>query len=404
MTAMATPQHRVTAATVWMRDAADAVADASVWSMDALEARSTLVELTKLKAQVAALELRVAAHAEQVDPNDPVAAWAHATRQTLRSARGHAKLAHALEAHPRTGDALAAGAVNVEQARVIVHAVDDLPPEVGPELTVTAEEHLLVLAGDHHAGELRTLGSRLFEVIAPEQADAHEARLLDDEERDAQAACRFRARFDDRGRLIGSFVLPHLHGAMLMKALMALAAPKHQQAVDAAGAPRRPTAEGLGRAFCEYIERYPTDRLPQAGGTNATVVVTIPLETLTGQLEKAGVILDTDHQISPAEARRLACTAGIIPAVLGTGSVPLDQGRKTRLFTYAQRIAIMLRDRHCTHPGCDAPAWRCDVHHDLEWSAGGATDLANGRLLCPRHHHHQHHRTTSATTSYPRRT
>ena len=44
MTAMATPRHRVSAATAQMRAAADAVADASVWSMDPAETASTLVE------------------------------------------------------------------------------------------------------------------------------------------------------------------------------------------------------------------------------------------------------------------------------------------------------------------------------------------------------------------------
>lgn len=416
MTAMTTPAHRVSAATAQMRGVADAVAEASVWSMGPAEASRTLVELTTLEAQVTALKLRVAAHADQVDADDPVAAWAHATRQVPRTAKGLLRLAQGLQAHPRVADALAAGQVNLDQARVIVHAVDALPDEVGPELTVQAEEHLLALAQEHHAGDLRVLGRRLLEVIAPDLADEHEAKLLDAEERDAKAACRLKARFDDRGRLVGSFTLPHLHGAMFLKALMAFTNPHHQSATkntdgakagagdgDASPRPKRPTPERLGRAFCELLERLPVDKLPKAGGTTATVVVTIAIETLTGQLERAGVILDTDHRISPAEARRLACTAGIIPTVLGTTSAPLDLGRKTRLFTTAQRVAITLRDRHCTHPGCDTPAWRCEVHHDTPWSAGGPTDLANGRLLCPRHHH-QHHRTQDQPTSYPRRT
>jgi hypothetical protein len=38
----------------------------------------------------------------------------------------------------------------------------------------------------------------------------------------------------------------------------------------------------MGHAFCEYVERYPTDRLPQAGGVNATVVVRDDLGVLAG--------------------------------------------------------------------------------------------------------------------------
>ena len=406
MTAMATPRHRVSAATAQMRSVADSVADASVWSLDADEAHTTLVELTRLEAQVAALKLRVAAHAESVDTRDATAAWAHATRQTPRAAKSQVKLAQALEAHPHTADALAAGHLNLEQARVVVHAVDELPDTVGPELTAQAEEHLLGLAADQHAGALRILGRRLLEVVAPDLVDAHEAALLEREEADALAACRLRARFDDHGRLVGSFVLPHLHGAMFLKAVTAFAAPKHRAATDGAEVAKqtagRPTPERLGRAFCELLERLPATSLPKTGGANATVVVTLSYETLVGQLETAGVILDTGHRISPGEARRLACTAAIIPAVLGTRSEVLDLGHQTRLFTAAQHLALALRDGGCTEPGCDAPPWRCHAHHDLEWSRGGPTDLANGRLLCPRHHHLHHRHQPTKPGYHPR--
>ena len=47
------------------------------------------------------------------------------------------------------------------------------------------------------------------------------------------------------------------------------------------------TPQGLGHAFCEYVTRYPIDRLPKAGGVDATVVVTMTLENLTGTSEAA---------------------------------------------------------------------------------------------------------------------
>jgi hypothetical protein len=75
------------------------------------------------------------------------------------------------------------------------------------------------------------------------------------------------------------------------------------------------------------IQRYPTKALPKAGGLNATVVVLMPLETLMGSLKAAH--LDTGESISPGQARRLACAAGIIPAVLGGESEVLDLSRKS---------------------------------------------------------------------------
>ena len=93
---------------------------------------------------------------------------------------------------------------------------------------------------------------------------------------------------------------------------------------------------------------------------------------------------------SDAELRRLACEAGIIPAVLGTSSQPLDLGRTARLYSKAQRIALGLRDGGCTAKGCETSASGCHAHHDDPWSRLGLTDLTNGRLLCPRHHRLAH--------------
>ena len=63
----------------------------------------------------------------------------------------------------------------------------------------------------------------------------------------------------------------------------------------------------------------------------------------------------------------------------------------------AQRIAITLRDRHCTAIGCTVPAAWCHVHHKHPWSRGGPTTVDDGTLLCPRHHTMTHHPDHTAT-------
>ena len=86
---------------------------------------------------------------------------------------------------------------------------------------------------------------------------------------------------DGHGRVHGRFTLDALTGAMLHKALLGIAAPKHQAATQGPFGERKPGPQRMGRAFAEYIQRYPTDQLPKAGGLAATVVVLMPLETLT---------------------------------------------------------------------------------------------------------------------------
>ena len=68
------PFHTVARAVARLGEVLDEVADASVWSMDPDETRSTLVELTRASARLAELELRVAAHAESIEVGEATGA------------------------------------------------------------------------------------------------------------------------------------------------------------------------------------------------------------------------------------------------------------------------------------------------------------------------------------------
>ena len=94
--------------------------------------------------------------------------------------------------------------------------------------------------------------------------------------------------------------------------------------------------------------------------------------------------------VAATTLRKIACDADIIPALLGTHGEILDLGRKTRLFTPAQRTALTARDQGCTFPNCTVPAPWCEAHHITYWSHDGPTSTSNGALLCSHHHHLVH--------------
>ncbi|WP_460599994.1 HNH endonuclease signature motif containing protein [Flexivirga lutea] len=128
--------------------------------------------------------------------------------------------------------------------------------------------------------------------------------------------------------------------------------------------------------------RAATGEGTQAGA--ATVLLTMGLETLSkGQ---GGATTTGGDTVDAGAARRFACSADLIPAVLGGPSAPLDVGRRERLATKAIRAAVILRDGGCSFPGCDRPPGFCEVHHVRPWWAGGETSLTNSALLCCRHH------------------
>ena len=132
-----------------------------------------------------------------------------------------------------------------------------------------------------------------------------------------------------------------------------------------------------------------TNQLPDHGGQRPTVTVTLDYDTLTQQIGTA--TLNTGEPISASAARRIACDARIIPAVLNTNAEVLDVGRSRRLFTGPLRHALNLRDQGCTFPACDRPPAWCDGHHIRSWLNGGPTSLNNAVLLCRRHHRAVHH-------------
>lgn len=376
-------------------------ADAPAWTLTAAELRTLLPALDRLKRRLDAVELRALRDADRRQVGDATGAsstaawWAQATRRTRPAAHRQVALADRLDddTHLPAATALAAGTVSVEQARVIVESVEALPAELTtPALRADAEEHLVALAEHHDPRELRLLGRRILDVLAPEIAEEHDRRLLEREEADALATASFSLRSDGAGSMIGRFKVPALAGEMLGKHLAALAAPRHRHAVEgASGIGEHPVARPLrlGRAFVEYIETREAEGTPKAGGVAATVVVTMTVENLIGSSE-AGALIDNGSMISAAEARRLACEAGIIPAVLGSASQPLDLGRRSRFHTRSQRIALMLRDGGCAAQGCDWPPGMCHAHHPQPWSRGGGTSVENGVLLCPRHHRIAH--------------
>lgn len=88
--------------------------------------------------------------------------------------------------------------------------------------------------------------------------------------------------------------------------------------------------------------------------------------------------------LAPQQVVPLLGEADIERIVFSSPSRVIEVGRR-RSFTGALRRIIEVRDRHCTFPGCEVPAARCQVDHVVEWSHGGGTTQENGRLLCGAH-------------------
>jgi hypothetical protein len=346
-----------------------------------------------LESQLAELKARLLTHAESLDLHGDIHARSvamvlHRRHRTSRpDAHRQARLARGLDRHPATAAAMTAGAVRSDQALVVIDGVEALPTDLDPAVRVKAEAHLLELAATWDAKALKGFARTILEVVAPDLADAHLAKQLEASEAEDEEKNRLHLWETSTGRVRFKGDLDGFSGACLQKALFALSAPKSRaskgQPDTGPGGERVPTAERLGRAFADYVRRYPKRRLPQAGGLNATVIVTMTLETLLGGIKAATV--DTGEHLSAALARRIAAETNIIPAVLGGPSEVLDLGRSQRFHSKAQRIKATIEQGGCIVEGHGCPPGFTQMHHPVPWAEGGPTD-GDGWMLCPPAH------------------
>ncbi len=132
----------------------------------------------------------------------------------------------------------------------------------------------------------------------------------------------------------------------------------------------------------------------RAGSVKAQLFLTVTAADLAEGRGFAEVLGSTAAGVMlPASVvSRVACDAALVPTVLGVHGEVLELGHAQRLFSAAQRKALMLRDRHCSFPGCTVPATWTDAHHLKHWLHGGRTDLSNAAMLCGRHHTVVHRR------------
>ena len=116
--------------------------------------------------------------------------------------------------------------------------------------------------------------------------------------------------------------------------------------------------------------------------------------------EDAPPLLEGAGPISVETAARLTCDARRL--TIQPSGRDLVHSRVGRCASYAQQRALHKRSAHCQYPGCTATR-ELEAHHLTPVELGGATELDNLILLCPRHHKHlhDHHIRTSGTAHQP---
>ena len=270
------------------------------------------------------------------------------------------------------------GKISRHHAAVIA---DAYTPERAAELA-PLEEIFVTAARRLDPGDLRDLVRRAVDAIDGDGGAGTDA--------EASAKNRFHASvLAGRVKTDGSHDAES--GEIIMTALDAMQALLHQDGDT------RPRSAKQADALVEICRRSlahdhtrPSKR--RRGRPHLTVVVDLPALQSDHPDLVADIRAEAEHvgQLSRATLERLSCDCEIHRVITDGPGVIIDVGRTTRTVPDKLWRALVVRDRHCQHPGCDRPPGFCDAHHLWYWTHGGPTNLDNLKLLCWQHHREIH--------------
>ena len=346
--------------------------DRSGWADVALSDRmsAVTVEFERLGAEVVRLAAEWNARgAWGADGFVSPAAWLAAHGRMTRAGAGRVvRSARHIAKFSLTGAALADGRVTAAKVELLAEVARHRE-----KLYERDEELLVDLATRLDARDL-AVALRTWRMLADDEA-------ADDDANDAFD----RVHLDIANGLLGSELAGFLdpHGATVLANALDMVEPP-----DPTTGPELPRSlsQRRGEGLVKLAQHYLDTRNGRGGHAVPSVTVVFTPEHDRWLLEDHRCELEGFGPVPFATIQRLACDARSAWITMSGKHEVLNLGREARTVTTAQRRAVVVRDRHCQHPGCRAPARWCDVHHLLEWERGGATDLANLALLCRRHH------------------
>jgi hypothetical protein len=284
-------------------------------------------------------------------------------------------MSRALEAMPRTREAVASGEISFSVSRILAAA-----READKEAFAESEPLLVEAATRHSVRDLQRVVAHWRNGVESRHVFEEGEDFLRQRRRLHVSPTVFgMVRIDgDLDPETGETVLTALQASVDAEVRSA------QQEDRRSGCQRR--ADALGEICRQWLD---SAERPHVGGERPHLTVTIDFDSLT-QGQGSG---EFDHlgPVAAETARRLACEASVSRVIFSGRSEPLDVGRRTPLVKAPLRRAVVLRDRECRFPGCDRPPPWCDAHHVVHWAEGGPTSLANLVLLCRRHHRIVHH-------------
>jgi hypothetical protein len=313
-----------------------------------------------------------------IDTMDAVAAEVGAAQRISQALAldlvGHARAMR--ERFPKLGEVFAAGDIDYRTFQTIVYRTDLITDR---EILADVDAKLAANVTRWPSLSRGRLSAQVDKIVA--KADADAVRRRKERQRDRQISI-----WQDHGgmsRIEGSLLTPDAQAVDQRLDGLAATVCEHdprsrvQRRADALGA----LVAGADRLGCRC------GRTDCAAGTRrpaspVTIHVIAEQATVAGTGAAPGAAPGVDGLIPPELVAELAQSAKLVP-LINPGDCPPEPG-----YTPSKALAdfVRCRDLTCRWPGCDHPAWDCQLDHTIAHADGGPTHAANLVCLCITHH------------------
>lgn len=311
---------------------------------------------------------------------DTEAAVAAEVAAALRISQGQAgsrlRYARAMrERLPKVGAVFQAGDIDYRMFQTIVYRTDLI---TDAEVLAAVDAQLALKAPRWPSMTQGRLAGQVDKIVARADRDALRQRREQQADREVSIC----ASGNGLAELFGRLIATDAHA--LDARLDALAGTvcehdprtRNQRRADAMGA----LAVGAQRLACGCGR----DDCP-AGGKPAPSPVLIHVIADQAAIEGAGTgvasEVGADALIPPELVAELARSATLVALTHPVDAAP------ERGYVASKALAqfVRCRDLTCRWPGCDRPAWDCDLDHTIPYAQGGPTHASNLKCYCRAH-------------------
>jgi hypothetical protein len=302
---------------------------------------------------------------------------AAALRMSQGLAASQLRYARAMrERLPKLAEVFQAGDIDQRTFATIVYRTDlitdrDLLAVVDGQLALTVVRWPSMTRG--------RLAGHIDKIVAKADADAVRRRT----ERRTEREVWFADLGSGLSEIHGSLLSPDAHA--LDKRLTALAGTvcehdprtREQRRADALAA----LAAGADRMGCRCgLRDCAAGERP--AGTPVVIYVIAEQAAIDGRSGATASEVCADGLVSPELVAELAAEAKLVLL-----THPIDAAPEPG-YVPSKKLAdfVRCRDLTCRWPGCDRPAFDCDIDHTVPYSDGGPTHASNLKCYCRTHH------------------